>query len=360
MSVCRDRVTPRVDSRDRADVLSTLYAAIARRRREFYAARPDLRRRLRRPVISVGNLAVGGRGKTPTVACLARELLAHGRAAGDPEPRLRAPAGRRRRGRRARRGRHPRGSRSVRRRAADAGAAAAGRLGPLVERSLSGRPPRRASPRRDGARPRRRVPAPAARSGHRSGDRRRRRSGAERADAARRPAARAARHAARGRRGPRRRRAGVRARPEPAPRAVRDLSHAPDDGAGEPIRGADRCGRAGGPVAGDGGHRRGRRSSSTDCARPGTTSFETRGVSRPPSLFAAATSTGWSATRARPGPPGPDDREGLRAPAAVPAVSDAGRVGAAYNGAGSAAGVPPLAGRRARRRPRPLARQPVD
>jgi tetraacyldisaccharide 4'-kinase len=59
-------------------VLSTLYAAIARRRREHYAARPDLRRRLRRPVVSVGNLAVGGRGKTPTVACLARELLAMG------------------------------------------------------------------------------------------------------------------------------------------------------------------------------------------------------------------------------------------------------------------------------------------
>ena len=32
----------------------------------------------RRPVISVGNLAVGGRGKTPTVACLAKELLAMG------------------------------------------------------------------------------------------------------------------------------------------------------------------------------------------------------------------------------------------------------------------------------------------
>ena len=59
-------------------MLSTLYAAIARRRREFFAARPDRRRRLRRPVISVGNLAVGGRGKTPTVACLARELLAMG------------------------------------------------------------------------------------------------------------------------------------------------------------------------------------------------------------------------------------------------------------------------------------------
>lgn len=59
-------------------MLSTLYAAIARRRREYYAARPHLRRRLRRPVISVGNLAVGGRGKTPVVASLARILLEMG------------------------------------------------------------------------------------------------------------------------------------------------------------------------------------------------------------------------------------------------------------------------------------------
>ena len=57
-------------------MLSTLYAAVARRRREWYASRPELRRRLRRPVISVGNLAVGGRGKTPMVAAIARELLA--------------------------------------------------------------------------------------------------------------------------------------------------------------------------------------------------------------------------------------------------------------------------------------------
>ena len=59
-------------------MLSALYAAAARRTRERYARRPDLRRRLRRPVISVGNLAVGGRGKTPMVAAIARELLALG------------------------------------------------------------------------------------------------------------------------------------------------------------------------------------------------------------------------------------------------------------------------------------------
>jgi tetraacyldisaccharide 4'-kinase len=59
-------------------VLSSLYAAAARRRREFFAARPDRRQRLRRPVISVGNLAVGGRGKTPTVAALSRLLLEMG------------------------------------------------------------------------------------------------------------------------------------------------------------------------------------------------------------------------------------------------------------------------------------------
>jgi tetraacyldisaccharide 4'-kinase len=58
--------------------ISTLYAAMARRRRERYAARPELRRRLRRPVISVGNLAVGGRGKTPMVATIVRELLSMG------------------------------------------------------------------------------------------------------------------------------------------------------------------------------------------------------------------------------------------------------------------------------------------
>ena len=56
-------------------VLSTLYAAIVRRRRERYAARPDLRQRLRNPVVSIGNLALGGRGKTPMTAYVVRTLL---------------------------------------------------------------------------------------------------------------------------------------------------------------------------------------------------------------------------------------------------------------------------------------------
>ncbi len=52
-------------------VVDTLYAAVARERRRWYARRPDRRRRLNRPVVSVGNVAVGGSGKTPLVAHLA-------------------------------------------------------------------------------------------------------------------------------------------------------------------------------------------------------------------------------------------------------------------------------------------------
>ena len=56
-------------------MISSLYAAAARRRRERFAQTPELRKRLQNPVISVGNLAVGGRGKTPVTACIARLLL---------------------------------------------------------------------------------------------------------------------------------------------------------------------------------------------------------------------------------------------------------------------------------------------
>jgi tetraacyldisaccharide 4'-kinase len=58
--------------------LSAVYGRAARLRRSWYAKRPHAQRRLDRPVISVGNLVVGGSGKTPVVASLARLLLERG------------------------------------------------------------------------------------------------------------------------------------------------------------------------------------------------------------------------------------------------------------------------------------------
>jgi tetraacyldisaccharide 4'-kinase len=54
---------------------SAIYGSVARARRGWYAAHPEARRRLARPVVSVGNVSVGGRGKTPLVAHLARLLI---------------------------------------------------------------------------------------------------------------------------------------------------------------------------------------------------------------------------------------------------------------------------------------------
>ena len=59
-------------------MLDLLYGQLARARRRYYQRRPHLRRRLVAPVISIGNLTVGGSGKTPLAAEIARMLLAVG------------------------------------------------------------------------------------------------------------------------------------------------------------------------------------------------------------------------------------------------------------------------------------------
>ena len=61
-----------------AHALSTLYGAAAAWRRQWYAQHPDRRRTLSRPVVSVGNLRVGGSGKTPVVEHIARLLAEAG------------------------------------------------------------------------------------------------------------------------------------------------------------------------------------------------------------------------------------------------------------------------------------------
>ena len=114
------------------------------------------------PVVSVGNLSVGGSGKTPAVAALARLLLAAGARPGDSQPRLRAPrAG----GRRAR---------GERRRVVFEPVERSGDEPQLLARtlpgvpvlvcpgSLSGRRARRAALRRHGGPARRRLSAPAS------------------------------------------------------------------------------------------------------------------------------------------------------------------------------------------------------
>ena len=60
-----------------AGLLGVAYGRLLLLRRAWFA-RPGRRRRLHHRVISVGNLSVGGSGKTPVVAALARMLLERG------------------------------------------------------------------------------------------------------------------------------------------------------------------------------------------------------------------------------------------------------------------------------------------
>jgi tetraacyldisaccharide 4'-kinase len=59
-------------------LLDVLYGQVMRLRRRRVERQPQLQRCLARPVISVGNLSVGGTGKTPVVAAIAQRLIDSG------------------------------------------------------------------------------------------------------------------------------------------------------------------------------------------------------------------------------------------------------------------------------------------
>jgi tetraacyldisaccharide 4'-kinase len=59
-------------------LLDRLYAQSARVRRHWYERHPNARRRLWQPVVSIGNLTVGGSAKTPLVSRVAAYLLDRG------------------------------------------------------------------------------------------------------------------------------------------------------------------------------------------------------------------------------------------------------------------------------------------
>jgi tetraacyldisaccharide 4'-kinase len=59
-------------------LLDSIYGQVMRVRRRRYERHPQRQRRLRAPVISVGNLSMGGTGKSPVVAAIAQWLIAQG------------------------------------------------------------------------------------------------------------------------------------------------------------------------------------------------------------------------------------------------------------------------------------------
>lgn len=70
--------TPRRAAHPLLAALARLYGRVAQSRRASFESAPETRRRLARPVISVGNLVVGGSGKTPVVAHVCELLLDEG------------------------------------------------------------------------------------------------------------------------------------------------------------------------------------------------------------------------------------------------------------------------------------------
>jgi tetraacyldisaccharide 4'-kinase len=59
-------------------LLDSIYGQVMRMRRRRVERQPHRQRRLSKPVISVGNLSMGGTGKTPVVAAIARWLIEQG------------------------------------------------------------------------------------------------------------------------------------------------------------------------------------------------------------------------------------------------------------------------------------------